>query len=211
MKEKKFKPLPKRKNRGRPGIDFDALYAEYLESGLSKIAFLEQYGINPQSRHIKEKTIHWLNDVRDAAEHIKQAAKDKANLKENRIMPTEINDVWQIVNQWRKAQAKHDYTTADQIRVHIKLILQRSLVRNIVDGKEEYATKLTATEVSRLASALQKIQHIQRLALGMTTENVGVDKIEPVVNVEMDDDCPVFVVEVSSNGRFIRPRPRQIN
>jgi hypothetical protein len=57
------------------------------------------------------------------------------------------------------------------------------------------------------------VQRIQRLSLGMSTENVGVDRPEENVNVEKSTDgdgpqLPVYVVEMSRGGKFVRARLR---
>ncbi len=127
---------------------------------------------------------------------------------------------WQVVQGWRKKQAMEDWKGGDQVRTAIKLILKDS-VKKVVgqDGKESFVTTLKPHEVRQLTQALADIQRIQRLAIGLSTENLGIDG--PIVRAEgghieknvtpKEEAIPTFTVEMSSRGKFLRPRPRRTN
>lgn len=209
--------LPKKMpgGRGRPGIDWDALYDEFLKSNKSKVNFLHSKGINPTLQNVKQKTAMWVNNSKDALEHIRQTdkwKKENGTTDEGVIVANRVAEVMEIVNGWRISQAMSDYKTADNIRMHLKIILQKSLKREMVDGKESFDTLLRPSDLRHLSDVLATLQKVQRLALGMSTENVGVERLEDLNKPDdmSEDDIPIFVVEVGSNGKFERPRPRLI-
>jgi len=69
-------------------------------------------------------------------------------------------------------------------------------------------------QLNRLAEVAMRIQKMQRLALGMTTENVGIPTLpEPEPHVEAPKDgpqLPTYVVQVGKDGKFVTPKPRRI-
>lgn len=69
-------------------------------------------------------------------------------------------DPAELIREWRKLQAKADHLTAEMVRNKIQEFIQTT-------------QDLSPSEIKALASALADIQKIQRLALGMSSENVG--------------------------------------
>jgi hypothetical protein len=195
--------------KGRPSIDWAALFHEWVKSRKRKAEFLRSKGIDPGSGSSIRNTRDWTMAAKGAAAIVQKAAEP--------VIEDTINELWQIVQQWRRKQAEFDYKTADNVRLHVQAIL-REKISQIVDpetGKTVARSKLKASELMNLTRALESVQRIQRLALGMSTENIGVDRIDPDTHVEKqepdDQTGPVFIVEVNKNGRFIRPRPRQVS
>lgn len=120
--------------------------------------------------------------------------------------------VWDKIKTWRASQSRNDYETADALRQHVKLFINQTTVRNELNG-EVIGTKMRAAEMGQLGRTLLDVQRIQRLSLGMSTDNIGVKNPAEQLAAEVDrtdDDVPVFAVEVNKDGKFIRPRPRQI-
>lgn len=126
---------------------------------------------------------------------------------------------WQVVATFRRKQAMEDWRTADAIRAHMKAILRKSLVRERTEGGEERVTTgLKPHEVKQIAQTAAELQRIQRLALGLSTENLGIDPpseagshVEKNVTPTPEEEpIPTFVVEMSVGGKFMRPRPRRV-
>jgi hypothetical protein len=81
-------------------------------------------------------------------------------------------------------------------------------------------TKASPGELAKIAQVASEIQRIQRLCLGMTTENMGLGATPPGqepeggshVEKEGKDSpptgMPTFIVEMSRGGKFQRVRPR---
>ena len=132
-------------------------------------------------------------------------------LKSQQTPDKKINGLWQIVQQWRAGQAESDWSTANNIRQHLKLILNQAIIK---DDNGNPKTKLSPRDLVNVADALETLQKVQRLALGMSTENVGVDRPDDGSHVDTGDDelgCPIFEVQISDNGKFKRARPILIN
>lgn len=119
---------------------------------------------------------------------------------------------WQKIQTWRSLQASTDWRLADKIKVHLQLILDAGF-RERDDGT--YESKLSTTELRQLARSMSDVQRIQRLALGMSTENIGLDVGETHVEAPKADgeEAPknMFVVELSLGGKFTRARPRRVS
>ena len=202
MAEEKKRKKPFKHTLGRPAIDWELLYQDWMSSNMPKRDFLLQYGLLLSSGNVKRKTQHWDRGVAIASHNLLEADRDKSR------PPKEIAGLWQVVQQWRGSQCENDYKLADAMRSHVKLILNQS-IRKTDLGTE---SKLKPHELRALTEALKNLQMIQRLALGMSTENVGHEHhIEEQARTDGEDDCPVFIVEVNDNGRFVRPRPRRVN
>jgi hypothetical protein len=234
---------PPRKPRGR---DWPALFHEWLESGLPRTEFLRSRGINPNSGLAHGKTKHWDQAVKQAHEKVTStflassptaAAVVEAAAAPREAVATErasvaaaigrpIDDVapgaqpqgWQLINAWRAKQAVEDWKTADSIRAHIKLILRDSLVRTTdADGKTHLSTKLTPVQARALAGVAADIQRIQRLALGLSTDNVGVNETQGESTIveknvtPAEEPVPTFVVEMGRSGKFVRAKPRRVS
>jgi len=199
---------PKLETGGRPAIDWEMLFDEWVRSGQHRVAFLESYGLDPTSARIQRKTKSWNRDTQIAQKSMMKRSKayDKGTPRPQK----EIAEMWQLVQGWRKGQAEKDFAAAEQLREHFTLLLNQATTRNKAG---ELVTKMSSTSLSRLADVALKIQKMQRLALGMTTENVGIPTLpEPETHVEAEigPQFPTYIVEVSKDGKFHRPKPRQI-
>lgn len=191
------------KGRGRPSIDWELLYQDWLKSGQHKSVFLSNLGVDPSKSRTKQMTKYWTRDGEDAVARVKAESKNRP--------VKQIAEMWQVVQQWRAKQASDDYKIADSIRTHLKIMLNNGITRKIVDGQEIIDSKFKPHELARLAQVAETVQRNQRLALGMSTENVGVS--DPDTHVERQEeviDCPIFEVQVSSEGKFKRARPVQV-
>jgi hypothetical protein len=196
------------KTGGRPAVNYELLFDEWVKSGLHRVAFLESYGLDPKSPTVRRKTKSWNRDTQAAQKAMKRTnAYDKGTPRPQQ----EIAEMWQLVQGWRRGQAGKDFECAEKLRQHLDSLLAQHL--KIVDG--EMISKLTPTSLGRLADTAAKIQRMQRLALGMSTDNVGIPILpEPETHVEGEQqtsDVPVYVVEVNKDGKFIRSKPRQIS
>lgn len=49
--------------KGRPGIDWDQLYVDWLNSGLTKNAFLRLKGYKYKGGTVSRNTRHWLKNL----------------------------------------------------------------------------------------------------------------------------------------------------
>lgn len=206
-KKDKKNPPKQHGNVGRSPIDWTQLYHMWLKSGMAKPEFLEQFGISLKSAKTKMMIAAWSRDERTTATKMQNLN----TLVNGPASDSHVASLWQVVQQWRAGQAESDFKSADAIRTHVKLMLNNGFVR---DGNGNVQTKLTPSQINSLADTLAVVQKIQRLALGMSTENVGVDKpmdthIEQPTGA--DSDIPVFVVEINDQGKFIRPRPKLVN
>lgn len=136
-------------------------------------------------------------------------------------------DPFQLVLEWREKQALADYRSAERIRTSINLYLQDSVQKvphpDQVKNKGEfvYKTSLKPGEARQVAQALEAVQRVQRLALGLSTDNIGVSmggghggkeapsgsEVEKPALTE--ESIPTFVVEMNRGGKFVRARPRR--
>lgn len=189
--------------RGRPGVDWFALYDAWCQTDLDVNEFLKEYGISTVSSTTRAMVSSWKRGEKSAKARMKHVQKIQNH---NKINPSGL---WQVVQQWRAGQAENDFKTAETIRGHIKLILNNSV---FVDANGKQQTRLTPRDLINLADAVETLQKVQRLALGMSTENIGVDRVdESHVEHTEGPDVPIFVVEINENGKFKRARPIQIS
>lgn len=203
---KKTPPIIKQPGQpGRPPVAWDQLYNEWLKSKKTKREFLTEYGFSLQSSTVKQMIAAWSRDEKTSRARMGRLVKSQQTPEKH------ISGLWQVVQQWRAGQAEADWKTADNIRSHLKLILNNAVVMDD-DGKPH--SKLTPRDLVNVADALETLQKVQRLALGMSTENVGVDRPDDGSHVESGDDelgVPIFEVQISDNGKFKRARPILIN
>lgn len=245
MTRKPFpKPEKPARKAGRPSRDWKALFDEWLMSGKSRIDFLREKGIDGRAGAAWSKTRLWEKAVEEA--HDRTLATKAAVYSETKriakaivssavALPPEFGkeapgreaknirelaspSAWQVLQQWRGKQGLDDVKLADALRSQIKLVLQGSLVkREDAEGKTIFTTTLRPHEIKALTQASADIQRIQRLALGLSTENVGVDTPQPESHIEKnvtpEDQAPVpiFEVQMSRKGRFLTARPRRVS
>jgi hypothetical protein len=190
--------------------DWDELFAEWVKSGLKKKDFLKKKGINVHGMIARRKTEGWHLDVAKARDILKtedsevdmQMAVIESVANEN--PPKEaLKEIWQIVQQWREKQAENDYKLADIIRIHAKVLLKTNLIyKSNQEGSEEVFSKLKPNDLLAICKVAETVQRIQRLALGLSTENIGVDS-----GAKADiDNVPVFEVQVNADGKFVSIR-----
>lgn len=203
--------------RGRKPIDWDELKLEWLGSGLSKSKFLEAKGISPTSGTTARKTKLWNEELKEAHGKITQAylqsVTDKSIPEIADVMPEKVNSgAWKRILEWRAKQSENDYKVTDVIRLHCKVILQSNLKKVINEsGEEELQSTLSPTELRGVASAMEKVQRMQRLALGLSTENIGVSAPSTNTESQEDSEVPTFEIQMSKGGKFKTVRPRQVN
>ena len=202
-------------NSPKPGIDWNTLWVEWLKSRMRKNAFLRSKGLDPNTQEAYKHTINWKKNTAAAKAELLQT-QERKSLKNGGMPDDDINDIWQLVQGWRKKQAKSDWETADAIRTHIKLLLNNAVMQkpDPLGGKPEIRTKLTPSQIRSLTGALADLQRIQRLALGMSTENIGVEA--DVRHSDNDGEKiqikeTIFEVQVNKDGKFVRARPEIID
>jgi len=206
--------------------DWEALFHEWCETGLDIKVFLKHKKMPVNSMLARKKTKHWEEAKRqrsmtpaDVAKEldrfpILESKKDIESLSPEiaikqikssagEKVETAIHDIWGVISQWRHKQSEADYKLADAIRTHCKLILKESLIITPSStGQSDVKTGISAKDLLQLASIAEKIQRIQRLALGLSTENVGIDTVRETI----ENDIPVFEVQMNSQGKFTKIR-----
>lgn len=193
-------PKMKSKGPGRKGIDFESLYLLWVDSGLTIPDFLSIYGLKGNSSKIQSVIKEWKERATDAA---------LVNLEEKKN-PVHGQEIWETIKKWRLRQGEEDYLTANALRQHIKVRLKKTLIKH-ADGT--YDSALKSAELDTMSRTLLNVQKIQRLALGMSTDNVGVSHSSPelmsIDRVDSHEEVPLFIVEMNENGKFKRSRPRE--
>ena len=205
-------PPRKHNVKNRIGVDWDILFELWCESDLTKAQFFRQFGMNSRNGYVMKNSDRFTKENRMT---YRKSGINKMNIDPAAVKNDET--LWDMVQAWRKNQGSQDYKTADAIRMHVKLFLNSKIV-TITDketGKQTMQTRVTAQELGSLSRTLQTIQQIQRLALGMSTHNIGIDEPDNVTARSVEDDAiekgaPVFIVQVNKNGKFERARPRRV-
>lgn len=216
--------------RTRQKHDWTALHEEWKASSMTRVKFLEYKGLNLQSGNVHKNTKHWESPLALAAapKTAKRRRKVEVFIPEvtgkdvgraaDGVLPKSHPSAWQMLQTWRKKQSKEDYEAADRARTVVKLLLRDSVtVRKNAEGNDVFSTSLKPHEVRQLTQALSDVQRIQRLALGLSTENHGVDSPAPAdethveKNVTPEESIPTFRCIMSASGRFFTPRPRRVS
>jgi hypothetical protein len=191
--------------------DWDALYKEFLESGLTRAKFLINKGIHPGANEARQ----WKHKVTIAREKIKAAVTGRDADGE----PAQLVDLLGAVQQWSLGLAPKHYNASQMLRTHAELFMERSLK---IENGVIVGTTLKPREMNALAQVLSHCQKMDRLACGLSTENVAANHTGNAGTHVADQNAaqpsgdkpqeekrgPVFVVEVNQNGKFVRPRPR---
>jgi hypothetical protein len=230
-----------RRRSGRPSHDWPALFREWMTSGQPKGEFLRSKGFAYQGGTVAVNTRHWLANLRNEALALSnQYAASVGNQRVIAEVPKlpcdpeeRPNDPlssppsatgaapqepgWEFVVRHRGEQAVADWLEADAVRAHIAATLEAGWqIRHeqglgTAEALEGKISKLTAVELKQLASALAVVQRVQRLALGLSTDNVGVDAPYAPVETAAGErrGMPVFAVEMAG-GKFVSPRPRRV-
>lgn len=202
MAENIDEPKRPRNREGRPKkYDWDNLFKEFVDSGKTKAAFLRGKGIAPNPLQARDWNTHlWKSKV----------AIQNTIAERDREAPEHYVDLLALVQQWSRGLAVKHFKPAELALIHIELLLQKGFT---TDAQGVTGTKLAPRELRALIAAAADCQKIQRLALGLSTENVALPPPQapqdPEKNVSPSEQTgPVFVVEVNQNGKFLRPRPR---
>lgn len=206
-KGKRLVPRLDNSNGKRKRVNWPLMFEMWCDTDMTVAGFLNQFAdCNPYSGNSKRMTKEW-SDVK------RMAYREKQRMETGRTQDklTQGLGLWDTIKSWRKEQARSDYNTADAVRVHLKLILNQSIRKD--PDTDKAISLLKASEAKAITEALVNIQKIQRLSLGMSTENVGVEMPDSHVEKPSDEDMdyPMFIVEVNDNGKFKSPRPKQVN
>lgn len=170
---------------------------------MTKGKFLVNKGINPSTIEAR----HWKGNIWKGRMAIQDAMKDRA-----REEPDQLVDLFAAVQQWSLGLAPKHYNASQMLRMHAELLMEKSIK---IENGTMVGTTLKPSQLSQLATVLATCQKMDRLACGLSTENVAANVGGASGHVEKSDTQPmedkrgpVFVVEVSVNGKFVRPRPR---
>ena len=193
---------------GRPNkYNWDEIYKEFLKSGLTKKEFCKIHGISPTNKEVR----FWKVQTLEA-----RLAIEKELKKRSEGEPQQLIDLIASVKQWALGLAPKHYRASQTLRLHAEIYLEEHFKKDetgVITG-----TKLHPRELNRLANVLAICQKMERLACGLSTENVlipdtaGAEKGKHVggegEQTALPKRGPVFVVEVNQSGKFLRPRPR---
>lgn len=145
-------------------------------------------------------------------------AQDSGSREATDVAPHALPAQWQVVEQWRRKQAVVDYKMAEDVRTVLRVLLNEALEETKGEnGEVVYKAKIDANQAHKITQAMINVQKVQRLALGLSTDNLGLpppdSHVEKNVTPKGDEEPPIptFVVEMSSKGRFLRPRPRRVS
>ena len=196
--------------QGRPlKADWDALYKEWLTSGMTKRAFLKSKNLSPNAPQSRM----WKAEIWQAREKIAEAIRSR-----QADEPDQLADLMSSVKMWALGLAPKHYKASQMLRLHAEIYMEKQFLHD--DTGAIVGTHLKPQQLSQLSTVLSTCQKMDRLACGLSTENVFIpnqgDGAEKGKHVEDDKkqlednrrSGPVFVVEVSRNGKFMRPRPR---
>lgn len=201
-------------NKGKTLVmrDWDELYKEFIASGMSKARFLRSKGID--TTHVAARA--WTTKVWKAKAALKEAMQDR-----EADTPKQLADLLGIVETWSMGLAQKHYNAANMLRVHAEIYIEKNLE---IKGGQITGTQLSPRDMNALATVLSSCQKMERLALGLSTENVAANHSAPTApaagagepantdnTMEAETNEPrgaVFIVEVNQDGKFMRPRPR---
>ena len=159
-------PLPK-------GPEFDQLYDRYCVSGYhaADVVLATYPHLEPDEQRLLAKQL--IRELHAGAALPRHFATLKATptgqpapltLSGNisRLTPVTIEAATpqELVREWRKLQAKADHQTAEMVRARVMELM-------------ESMSQPTPSELRALAACLVDLQKVQRLALGLSSENVG--------------------------------------
>lgn len=224
---------------GRPKVDFEALHAEWLKSNIEDLdLFLALYKMDRDKVTVARATHGWSRDKPYEAPPVtvvykaKRTTKERSNLR--RLTPVsavttgqrdaepdldkQISQIWGMITKWRSKQFQEDYTLADKLRIAIDESVEHILQAGV--GSKF----IKSSDILSLARALEVVQKIQRLSLGMSTENIGIKSPREMAEEAAfaanaakkaeespgEEDVPTFEVAVNEQGKFKRLKPRQI-
>lgn len=190
--------------------DWDALYKEYLKQNRSVKEFLESKDINPKTPGVREQTHWWRASVEETRKYLAKLGKELITSPK-----PAVDNIYEIIKGWRENISMRHYKLAHIAGLHCELLLEEGLVLDEETGQPK-GTTLKGSDLRAIMSSLSDIQRMQRLALGLSADNPGVDMPAPGPETdgdgnEIEHEGPVFVVEVNERGKFARPRPRVVS
>jgi hypothetical protein len=222
---------PNKSPVGRPPRDWDRLFSEWVATpSLGMNEFLVSKGLDPKSGSTKLKTRNWKKNIGPAREELEAGKVVEEGLKPETHMvdvsPQRMQANWDKIRTWRQGQSVSDWKTADNVRLHVSLILKGGL--RVIEGdggKKEFATSLGTRQLRDLSGVLMNVQRIQRLALGMSTENIGMEakmqgaSIGGDLSIEVDGETvdmkqvqalpPQIIITLPSNGKMAEENVRK--
>lgn len=239
--------VEEKRKGGHEGRDWEALYQEWTESGKHRLDFLEEKGISRTSAQTYRRTKDWearfsgkadailskrassLHSAKQRVAEVVPAMPEADKVKIGQVIGLRSRDVtndamatgWQMIMKWRAKQAIDDWKDADRVRLVLKILLQNAITKDGLDenGEPVFKVKIKPHEIKALMQTLADAQRVQRLALGLSTDNIGVDQPAPAEDsnvekkqaVDGEENVPYFIVEMSKHGKFVRARPRRVN
>jgi len=193
--------------------DWEKLGQEWRESGMTKTAFLRSKSIDPLAGNSRKHMAEWTKKDEDIKEVIEKAKKLKDSRKK-KITLKQIKEFWALIEGFRADQAVSDYNLAETIRAHLRMKLRDGLAFKKEKGKEVPISKLSHQQLSTYLLCLERAQRVQRLALGLTVGDTGIDEKaldeDNTPQVDQEEFENIYVCEVSKDGKFKRPRPRKL-
>lgn len=206
-----LRPTNRHATRGK--IDWDVLYKYWLDQNKPIDEFLAEFKhIKPDSVRVRRVTDKWTRPcirIRDDLNDGKELNENDFHPKTTKLHFEDPNQVWQLISKWRIRQAVSDFEIAEKIKDKIKYVL-------------DYEHYISPQHLNQIAKSLEVVQKVQRLALGLSTEHIGIEnQTNPLVDktnehedqkiLEAADNTPTFIVEMNDNGKFKRLKPRQVN
>ena len=193
--------------------DWEKLGQEWRQSGVSKTEFLRSRNIDPNSGNARRQSSKWTKNDEEITEVIEKAKKLKDSHKK-KLNQKQLQEFWTLIEGFRADQATSDYKLAETIRAHLRMKLRDGLAFKKEKGKEVPISKLSHQQLSTYLLCLERAQRVQRLALGLTVGDTGIDEKaldeDNTPQVDQEEFENIYVCEVSKDGKFKRPRPRKL-
>jgi len=205
------------------------LFKEWVASDQSKSQFLKSKGINPGSGAVGRNTKAWQarkengeGNPEATDTYVPEICEADQPHNPKAMTSQQQSASWQLIYSWRKKQSVDDWQVSDKIRMHLLKLLDLPFVPyRDQEGNIQYKSPLTPQQLRTISEVAERIQRVQRLALGLSTENLGVDlpsqpDSDPQADSEKDDSIeqppavPVFKVELNKRGKFVTHRPRRV-
>jgi|AntAceMinimDraft_13_1070369.scaffolds.fasta_scaffold13048_2 hypothetical protein len=172
-------------------------------------SYLISFGLDPTKRRFKEITKYWEGKEFASAEAKKLLDRTLKNKAIPEDYEEKVSQVMSMIRTWRALQAEKDYELGNELRDLVMYQISK-LKEKCAEGKE-----IRTFDILNLTKILETVQRVQRLSLGMSTDNVGIedarDLAEQQTGIDPKDTTPIFEVEVNNHGKFTRMRPRRVN
>jgi len=199
-------------------INWEHLFDEWMIVGMpNKYTFLAEKGLNPKSEICQRQMAFWEKGIAKVLDNVTLSHREYLEI--GGKTPANATS-WEIIQRFREAQARADFRRANMLAKHVENQIAQGweevTTRDPATLKEvvEYRSTIPAVKLNHLATTIEKIQRIQRLALGLSTDNLGVaDPTTTETHVEQDkkeSKGPVFIVETTESGKFKAPKPKRV-